>query len=387
MDKNKPTREEALEMFRGGEAGIRQWNKLNENPQLIDLPSFHEADISGLDMSGANLNNCKFTEATAIGTVLAKTKGTDLVKATVDGAASFSGATLTDATLSGIDFTHCDLAGAILHKVTANDCRFGHKLDGAEFHDAKNLNRTIFDFSRQEIHVSFKRADFSGAQISGVALGHVDFSGAKMYRATLQSLDFSKVKLLGVKGFFDSKTPVFGSGNVNQEDAVVKSYRLSPPWSLCRAIGSMRLFAVSYAAIIAIILYAMAARFYNGHVDEWQAWATEHGEGPVEAWSSLLLRLPRVDLPRHVAVQMGFLGLLAIGATLFAVRCPNTIKEATETHWTRGLRQQLIEYRVADFSRPLSRYACSVFFGLGVIWTLGYLLFRACGALIYLWVG
>ena len=54
-------REEALKLLRGGEAGVREWNKWRELGE--DPPSLEEADLSGHNLSGANLTGTQLRSA------------------------------------------------------------------------------------------------------------------------------------------------------------------------------------------------------------------------------------------------------------------------------------------------------------------------------------
>ena len=87
---------------------------------------------------------------------------------------------------------------------------------------------------------------------------------------------------------------------------------------------------------------------------------------------------------RHFGVLLLAIALLALATTLHAIFCPEAVKEATETRWTRELNQPLIEYRSAMYHRIWVRYITPVSFTLGGAYTLLYLLWRAARALSFL---
>ena len=78
------------------------------------------------------------------------------------------------------------------------------------------------------------------------------------------------------------------------------------------------------------------------------------------------------------------LSLLAAGATIYQIVCPELIKENTETRWKRELNQPLIEYRSAMYHRIWLRHLCFAFYVVGGSYTLAYLAWRAFGAVRFL---
>ena len=75
---------------------------------------------------------------------------------------------------------------------------------------------------------------------------------------------------------------------------------------------------------------------------------------------------------------------LAIGATFYQLFCPDLVKEATETRWTRQMNAPLIEYRSAMWSRIVWRYLSALFLVAGGVYTIAYLSLRLWDALRYL---
>ncbi len=232
-----------------------------------------------------------------------------------------------------------------------------------------------------------------------------------MHLASISQLAISEADLSNVKGLFGPER-AFASLDINHrvQDYHVESARFHRPWKVrkgligladraidvlelhaaswerLRTIGQLRLFGVSYLAVIAIASYTLLAKWHNTRVVASAHAAAERAEalGESDLWATFLSALPELPTPAHLGFQLLATASLAVAATIYALRCPNEVREATEVGWTRRMDQPLWEYRSAKWSRALARYLCLVFFLVGGLYTLGYLLARASSAIAYL---
>lgn len=121
-------RDEALRLLRGGEDGIREWNKRREQGERI--PALSRANLSEAELYGANLCGAKLGKADLFRADLrdADLTGANLKNADLLGA-SLSGANLSDADLQGANLWYADLHGTVLTQANLANanltlCRF-----------------------------------------------------------------------------------------------------------------------------------------------------------------------------------------------------------------------------------------------------------------------
>ena len=149
--------------------------------------------------------------------------------------------------------------------------------------------------------------------------------------------------------------------------------------------GTLRIFGASYAAFIAITIYVLMAKWWNGKLTGLKAWAAEPAhDAAARFWVGVVDWLPQLPTPARFGWQLLMLGVLALGATVFVAVCPEIIKEATESRWTRELNQPLIEYRSAMYSQAFWRNLCALFYAVGGGYTLYYIGARGFEAIQYL---
>ncbi|MCK6478050.1 MAG: hypothetical protein L6Q35_14615, partial [Phycisphaerales bacterium] len=162
---------------------------------------------------------------------------------------------------------------------------------------------------------------------------------------------------------------------------------LTPSWERLRALGAMRLSGASYFSVIIITAYVLTVQWYNDAVNSWHGWAQAHSESVAAPWSALVRHVPLL----HVSATFGYtlcaIGLLAVASTIFGMVCPDPIKEASETKWTREMKEPLLEYRAANYSHRGWRACCAACLYLGGLYTGLYMLVRAAQAVIFLVAG
>ena len=230
-------------------------------------------------------------------------------------------------------------------------------------------------------HASLLEADLNGAHLLSASLAKARLVGTRLNNAVLNKANLAQAniqnaRLIGTKGLFGSNRAVNMVTVENVESAVFAHNRDKVPWSspFLRSIGTLRLFGISNAAWIGIILYAAGVRWYNRGLTAMQEWAG----GEQGAW---VQQLPSLPTSPWLGWQLIMLVVLAIGATLYLALCPDLVKENTETKWTRELKEPLIEYRSAMYSQTIGRYLCLVCYAIGGGYTLVYLAWRVLVAI------
>ncbi len=249
---------------------------------------------------------------------------------------------------------HVDLRGAVL--------------SGSNLRDPFNLVGSELQF-----------ADFSGLHLEALASkpNELNLSHCRFDRCVINDVRFDNFILIGAKGLWGPNKAMISPDCKGQEWAIYRYSRDYLSWEALRSIGQIRLFGVSYAAFIGLVLFSQIARAYKTWV---QALLSTPEESLRHALGS---RLPPLDVHWHFAVLLAAIALLSIGATVYAVRCPDIVKEYSHAKWWRELGKPFAEYASAKYSRSISRYIAGVAYGLGIFMTLGYLAWR--GVLALLW--
>jgi uncharacterized protein YjbI with pentapeptide repeats len=386
---------------------------------VLHQTTLNEARMDGVNARAADFSNATIERASMVGADCrgakfdrVKLHQTNLDRAILDGAslrsASMSGAhgdkvlfgtaCLDEANLRQTSFTNADLRSASIRKTSFVEAKLsgsdlsGLALGGIEFQHAKldACDLRHADLRLAQLHAS----DLSGALLTGAKLDKANLHQANLERADVTSASFRETILSNANishARVIRTVGLFGPSRANAASMSNPEWAVYAPrwdlvhWAKLRSIGSLRLFGVSYAGFIAITAVATMGKWYNAQADRWHQWAANHAqEGPMGAWADLVARIPKVIAPAYLGWQLVMLGLLGFGATLYVTCCPEPIKEATETRWTRELEQPLIEYRAAMFNSPFARYLCFGAYLVGGGWTVGYLLWRGAFAILYL---
>jgi len=179
----------AIVMVAGGVFLLLNFRRANRNTETADLSGAElsgadliNANLSGADLSGADLINADLSGADLINADLsgADLSGADLINANLS-SAELSGADLINANLSGADLINANLSGTDL--INAN-------LSGANLSGA-NLR-----------YANLSGADLSSANLSGANLKYANLSGADLNCTLLSDANLSNANLSGALLFF-----------------------------------------------------------------------------------------------------------------------------------------------------------------------------------------
>jgi uncharacterized protein YjbI with pentapeptide repeats len=158
-------RDEALELLKGGNEGIAEWNRRRADGETI--PVLRWANLSRANLRGADLNIAEFSRA-------------DLSEADLGGA-NLSSAELSGANLRRANLSSAELSWAHLHVANLSEACLGWaKLSNA-------------DLSVAELG----KADLRGTDLSGANLNGANLDGANLSRANLCEADLTRANLSG----------------------------------------------------------------------------------------------------------------------------------------------------------------------------------------------
>jgi hypothetical protein len=177
-------RDAAIELLRGGEAGIAEWNRLRRARE--EIPDLSEVNLSGCALRRANFNAARLDDA--------RLSETDLCHAT------FSGARLRRADLTLADLHHTLFYNAALEGANLNQSNpYGATFTGS-FLAGAQLGKSLF------IDTSFIRTDFSAADLSESELWKVRFCDVDLSDVVgLETIKHRGPSTIGIDTLFRSK--------------------------------------------------------------------------------------------------------------------------------------------------------------------------------------
>ena len=290
--------------------------------------------------------------------------------------ANFKGAKLTNVAFSSGTYTRCDFSGVRFEtpQLIQQQVKFlGSTFERAVFTPESGFKNCVFTDDGDQ-PCSFKKAMLRGVRLENSTFSKVDFESANLEEAFLS--------IISVDGSnFTASTGLCGRHKAKLQGVEgAQNARYMPPydfctWSRVRTIGSIPLFGVSYFAVIAIILLVSLTETYNLQVNafkqKFESASTpthnvainqrEHSDDhesrsdnavsadvipstPAEGkqapdrgavnprWSD---KLQEIKLPGTLMHTLGALCLLAIGSTVYRVKCPHEIQENTLVKWVR----------------------------------------------------
>jgi hypothetical protein len=181
--------DEALELLKGGEEGIAEWNRRRGKGE--QMPRLSGANLSDARLAGVDLSSAALSSAHLVGADLS--------------GANLSGANLSEADLSGANLRHAifDIANlfcANFHRAHLRDAwLYRVDLRGANLRGA-DLRRTILGY------VELGDADLTESDLSDARCGRVTFSNVNLSETKgLDLIHHSAPSTVGIDTVFRSK--------------------------------------------------------------------------------------------------------------------------------------------------------------------------------------
>jgi len=264
----KPTREQI----------VRLSQTCKEQQERMDLVAEFGSDFSGLDLSAvdfrgyyavgyetnirnANFSNCSLRDAKFGSAIL---DGSDFTGADLDGAtfitASLRETVLQDVSLHGTKFYQSDLSGANLANVDLSAA----DITGSDFTGANLSNANLSGAKNEYWWNSFRNADLTSTNLSGLPL-----NGAQFQNATLRSADLSNCELVQAD-FSDANLTDTSFKNARVDSAVFRGTsgldadtkknleQQAQRWKFELKAGVTRLLTAAYFPTYLLVIVAVA---------------------------------------------------------------------------------------------------------------------------------
>jgi hypothetical protein len=202
-------------------------------------------------------------------------------------------------------------------------------------------------------HAQLQSANLSQAHLEGASLHHAMLQAANFSRAYLNDADFLYAEIsvgdfqgaVGVSAARNLETASTRSGEVrNLESAIIPFRERWLGWHRIRGIGRLPLFAISYAALALIPFWLYLLDIFNHRVDSLHEWAVRHSNQPGTANTiagSILEYIHKEPPPLDWQLSFVAAVLLAIASTIFAMFCPERVKEFSSEQWQYELNSPI----------------------------------------------
>jgi hypothetical protein len=309
---------EHVEIVRHGRAAIEGWSMKNPVGQL----DCTEAHLANIDLRACDLRRVNF-------------RGTDL-----------SNAQLQHAILDDVDLNHANLTRAQLQKAVLRKA----KLANANLH-AASLNSADLGLAYLE-----------HARLTEAQINHANFLGARV-----NNTDFQMVRGAPTATHLELVNTSHGPP-LNFEHVVIPFYDDWFGWHRLRGIGRLPLFGLSYASVGLIWFWLYLLQILNNRISEFQDWAHRQSNASTEAVAQFILNHLQKE-PAPLDWKLAFLSAfaIAIGSTIFSIRCPARAREFSIEQWLYEFNKYLIHYLPLACNRRISRLFCVFAYAVGFL--------------------
>jgi hypothetical protein len=315
--------------------------------------------------------------------------------------ARFSGQIITTTYVRSLIFQSCLIAGPFMSNLQFLGCEFR----GCAFDEV--IMRHCKFYSCRFVDCVFRRSGILSAEMEECTISGLLAEGGKPFRPSnlrmrdcifenqdLRHFELGQVVCEGLTLTRVSGLETLVGQQVPRSARPADDHIVEPHlewkdrylnWELLRTTGRLPLFGLSYSALLGIPALLWLLAFYNDHVEAVRA-ALLVVPGP---WRSSAL-----ELAAHVgpirppgASFWFFLGTLGIafGSTVFALACPDRIKEFTRREWLDQLNGSVLGYDPISLSRRWARLACALAFAVGLVLTLSVIATKIVHAGAYIW--
>lgn len=377
--------------------GARTWNEWRSTIPGIDIDlsgaDFLTRSYRGIDLSYVNLKGAKLRDA--------KLHEADLQYAILDEVV-LCGANLTEANLTGASLIRADmmritLASASLYQANLTDAKI----------DYANLSKTNL-FYADLTGVNLQKSDLIGCNLISANMQKANIQNTVIRDCEIGETCVYKIKNADkslIKGNLIRKHPswLFYPEKDNVKPYLKPSFYYSYlpryifRWELISVLGKLRLFTLSYLALVAIpiVVYFIsrwnhlmgfgvnAASSFKDQPEtqilETPHWVLNASKYIVENKSEVIL-----DVPSNMMTLFYSTLLLAIGTTLYSFCCPSRIKQFTKDQWCDELQRDEIEYTPLNWNSPVSRIVCWLSYTFGGALAVLYMVPRLYDAFKYI---
>lgn len=233
------------------------------------------------------------------------------------------------ADLSGKHFDGIDLSSRGLKNVIMRGCSLR----------SANLCNTIFE----------------GCDLSGSDWHGADFRGAKFYGGlytSIQNAPRAKNLEFILAG---NDMCVFSNPQVTLWDRL--------DWEKIKVIGRLPFFGISTTAIVVMTIYYYILELYNTRV---AAAVNALKNVPLEmAVMRGIVSHLAIPIPRLAFISLCAAIFLLCASVIYAIFCPDRVKQFSSEVWLYQLQKSLIEYRPFTWKFAAIRWVCSSLYFIG----------------------
>lgn len=335
-----------------------------------------------------NLNNSTFQDIIL--------RGTQFIDVQLD-YATFKDCSFLNSTKSAVLFNDCkcsniDFSNSILEQIKFHEFTIKNgNFNNIKFYHIEFTSQTkIFDasFLSAELiksfphgHIVFNQSTFDRCNFTKFDMRNISIQRVSIINSNLQCSKWDNANL---KHFtIDNSNFTNSTGLSGRHEATVHDISGAEKamfghkwdifsWANIRKIGSMPLFGVSYLAIITICSWANTADWYNTQIQKLkennQLVISTGGNDEITYSIPWLEHIKELPASQEMGTLLAMIMILAAGATIYKLACPDIIQEHTENWWSRTLHYEVMTYRVHSYRRFFLRWVCGIFYLVGGGW-------------------
>lgn len=282
------------------------------------------------------------------------------------------------------DFSNVDLSGVNLSSL-------GDKLNDADFY---KCNLTGAKLKNTQLH----EAKFSYANLTDADLEGSDCNSASFFEANVNKCNFHDANIGGAnfhscKNLTNAKGLEFSQmhsiARIDDLDKIdIPWYDKYLSWEYIRGAGKLPIFGASYISLVFIPIFFYIIALYNNNLEKAVEFSdvimSDSEEATLLKYENWKNSIHPVNLPaKSVVFYFGTL-LLAIASTIFALACPDRIKNFSREEWIYGNHQHEIYYSSLAWKKRTLRVICSFSYVIGGGMVLFFILNKLLNAGIFI---
>lgn len=322
--------------------GPVSWNEWRHKKPEIKI------DLSNHNFEGFNFDEYNLEDANFIGSNLQRASfGFSGINRAVFRNANLSSVKFRQVALLSADFQEANLEGVNFMMANLERANFsGSNCQGAKF-ISSNLLESNFTLANCR-HASFNLS----------ILGNGQFGETDLRFACLQAADLTQTKFMKCKMGPTNLHRISFSGSNGEHHQPLHDFTETIQcdhwltWGRLRWIGKLPLFSVSYSTLGFGLTYVNCVEAIN------------------RSKVVTFLNYP-IGVPHRISMILFASVMLAIGATLYAYRCPKRIQQFDETQWVEEFGHSRLQYFADSWSdRPwlYPTFAFTVIGGVVSVW-------------------
>ncbi|MCA3303603.1 MAG: hypothetical protein ING00_11995 [Roseomonas sp.] len=266
---------------------------------------------------------------------------------------------------------------------TFKNTKFFIRLGNVTFDHCKFIGCS-FSFPDNSLTIHFFKSELGDCFFENLSQSHLGFQRSELRKVRFANpFSVAGIRMRTTKGL----ETCAGLENISIENPTLR-YRFERDleatplplvykhltWATLRGFGSLPFFGLSYGGTALILFLLSVIDHYNAQIGRLKVKIDSSDTiGPLQ---SFVERLNPLSLNWQMPTLLLGAMLLMIASTIYALKCPQVIKESSLERWTNELGKSAINYVPLTWRNPSWRWVCGLCFLAGSTATAVVLLTR-----------